>query len=274
MTSSTMISKPYNFTIAGILKEAWARTYDAKRIMWSSMMIYIIVSVLILMVGYIGMSFWFFGNFTADIIKYSPETDPYKSGLEWIRWLILFPIHTGILFLAVRKSAELPIHVKQVFEPYKLYLPLLVIGLLLFCLISLSKTLVQLSYDYIPSFITLFTIIDIFLTLFFSIWLTLASLLIVEKHVNIFTALKTSILSFKQHWLKIMLIMLFIVIPYFIIANVLLFTPTFMVLGATQLFWIVWGILVSLLVFSSVWVIPMFLNIGGVLYRLMFGVGK
>jgi hypothetical protein len=52
------------------------------------------------------------------------------------------------------------------------------------------------------------------------------------------------------------------------------YTPTFMILGASQLFWIVWGILVSLLVLSSMWVIPMFLNIGGVLYRIMFGVNK
>ncbi len=273
-SDNTMISKPYDFTVLCILKEAWQRTHGAKAVMWASMVTYLIASILILMIGYVSMSFWFMGNFTAEIMKYSPETESYKSGLEWIRWLFLFPMHTGILLLAVRRSVDLPIHIKQVFSPYKLYLPLLVIGLLLFCLISLSKTILQLSYDHIPDYITVFTILDMFLTLFFSVWLTFAALLVIEKHLNIFNALKTSLSSFKQHWLKIILILMFIVVPYFIVANVLLFTPTFMILGASQVFWIVWGILVGLLVLSSMWVIPMFLNIGGVLYRIMFGVNR
>jgi len=273
-SDNTIISKPYDFTVFSILKEAWQRTHNAKAVMWASMVTYLIASILILMIGYVSMSFWFTGTFTAEIMKYSPETESYKSGLEWIRWLILFPMHTGILLLAVRRSVDLPIHIKQVFGPYTLYLPLLVIGLLLFCLISLSKTILQLSYDHLPDYVTAFTIFDIFLTLFFSVWLTFAALLVIEKHLNIYHAIKTSLFSFKQHWLKILLILVFIVVPYFIIANVLLFTPTFMILGASQLFWIVWGILVSLLVLSSMWVIPMFLNIGGVLYRIMFGVNK
>lgn len=271
-TDNTIISKPYDFTVRGILKEAWQRTHGAKAVMWASMVTYLIASIIILMIGYVGMSYWFIGSFNAEIMKYSPETDRYKSGLEWVRWLILFPMHTGILLLAVKRSVDLPIHIKQVFGPYRLYLPLLTIGLLLFLCISLSKTLLQLSYDHIPDYITLFTIADIFLTLFFSIWLTFAALLVIEKNQTIFSAIKISISSFKQHWLKIILIMVFVVVPYFIIANVLLFTPTFMILGASQLFWIIWGILVSILIFSSMWIIPMFLNIGGILYRIMFGV--
>lgn len=273
-STNTVISKPYNFTVWSILKEAWQRTRGAKAVMWTSMVTYLVASILILMIGYISMSFWFTGTFTAEIMKYSQETESYKSGLEWIRWLILFPMHTGILLLAVRRSVDLPIHIKQVFEPYKFYLSLLAIGLLLFCLISFSKMILQLSYDHLADYVTIFTIFDIFLTLFFSVWLTFAALLVIEKHLKIFTALKTSLSSFKQHWLKIILIIAFVVVPYFIVANVLLFTPTFMILGATQLFWIVWGVLVALLVLSSMWVIPMFLNIGGVLYRIMFGVNK
>lgn len=271
---NSIISKPYNFTVWGMLKEAWQRTHGVKAIMWSSIVTYLVASILILMIGYVSLSFWFTGDFTPEIMKYSPETESYKSGLEWTRWLLLFPMHTGILLLAVKKSVDLPIHIKQVFGPYKLYLPLLVIGLLLFGLISLSKTILQLSYDHLPDYIPLFTLFDIFSTIFFSVWLTFAALLVIEKHLKIFTALKTSLSKFKQHWLKIILIIMFVVIPYFIIANILLFTPAFMILGASQSFWIVWGILVSLLVLSSMWIVPMFLNIGGILYRIMFGVNR
>lgn len=273
----TIENKSYDFTMFGIIKEAWSRTSGAKAVMWSSMVIYLIASIAILMVGYMLLSYWYLGTFSSEIMRYSAETDSYKSGLEWIRWLILFPMHPGILYLAVRHSANLPIHIKQVFSAYKLYLPLLIIGLLLFVAISLSKELLMYLQDHLPDYLILviaFTIADMFLTLFFSIWLTFSALLMIEKHEKIFSALTLSINSFKQHWLKIILIVICVVVPYFIIANILLFTPTFMVLGASNFFWIIWGILVTLLIFSSVWVIPMFLNIGGILYRTMFGVSE
>ncbi|MDA8561966.1 hypothetical protein N9L02_02495 [Gammaproteobacteria bacterium] len=263
----------YNFSVKEIIKQAWKNTYGVKLTMWTSMIIYTILSILILLVGYVAISYFETGIITTEIINYSPETETFKSQLEWIRWLILFPMHTGILLLAVKKSENQIVKIKQVFKPYKFYLPILIVGISLFLFISLSKFILQLSYEHIPNFIIIFTILDIFITLFCTIWLTFAGLLIIEKNKTVFKAILLSLSKLKQHFLKVTLTLAFFVMPYFIISNIIIFAPSFIILGEnpiSSILLITWCILITLIILSAIWVIPTFLNLGGILFKIIF----
>jgi len=259
----------YDVRARKILKESWNNVRGVKLKVWLSIVLYAIASTGILVAGYAAVSHYMFGYIDLNTFNLAMKNEDYQILVEWVRWLALFPIHTGILLLAVNKARNLPLKLSQIFLPYRYYFPLLGLGILLYVVLTISA-LISTIGDVFQSIDLLVRFLDLVVVLFFALLMMFASLLVVEKKLPMLRALKNSFYFFTQHWIKIIAIVICFILPYFIVMNILIFAPRFMTAGVPDYFRHIWLALSTVFIVASVWLVPMYLNIIGLLYKIMF----
>jgi hypothetical protein len=233
----------YHFSIFQILEEAWERVHGSKMIYWKAVQLFLLINLGLILLG--SILAYNFGNFFKDL---------------WfiIIWLVDTPMAVGFSFMGMRRSVNLDINENMVLKMYSLFWKIISVRLFVFVTVFILAYLSNSALNYatlvinngLPKLLGLMaTILGTLLFIasyYFALAFMFAPLLLVEKHLPIMKALKASIYAFNQHWAKI-------IVTYFIMSIILLLAslPSFI---------------------GLVWILPMFINLGGILYRIIFGV--
>jgi uncharacterized membrane protein len=173
---------------------------------------------------------------------------------------VALPIHVGIMMIGVRRSVELPVSFLRVFYYFRYVIPFVIAFFLIMVIFSMFSLLVTTPSNYLNdiylnvdslSYLTIISvIIGYFLLMIPGIYLFIAYLftlpLIVEKNLGPWEAMETSRKAVTHHWFKVFFT---IIIMHIIV-----------IISAIPL-----GI-------GLIWTLPMIFNVGGILYRIMFGV--
>jgi hypothetical protein len=249
------LALPYDFSLGQVLAEAWKRVGGSKATYWKGMVVYVLMLLGLFIVG--------------GAINYvlRAALGPTSNVLHFvmgmwniITYLIAMPTMVGFSYLAIRRSANLAINVKQIFFPYKHYLrvvgSLALILLIVYGIMFLGFIIIGAIQSYfsvngnVPPGVAAFCVsAAVLITLimyYFSLSFIFAPLLIVEKSFTIVQAMKASFFGFNQHWFKILITQFCMMIIYIISAIPL-------------------GI-------GIIWTVPMLFNLIGIFYRIIFGV--
>lgn len=247
------IAAPYQFSVCEVIKESWHRVKGVKMTYWGAVFIFLAIYVALSLLA--GLSIAFYSQFV------NPENlkVPFSISKTVIS-LITLPLPFGISYLAIRRSVNLPINVKQIFESYRYYGKILLVMVALYVVlffivtatVFLSAFFNQFVSNMSPSWLhyypVLIQVLGAVITLYFIYSMVNAPLLIIEKKLNPLQAMKASILSFSQHGFKILLTLLCVFVICFI---------SLIPLGI-----------------GLIWTLPMMYNAIGVLYRIQFGVNE
>jgi hypothetical protein len=248
----------YDFNIDGVFSEAWQKVHGAKATYWSAVLITIIINVVITSVFAI-LAVILFGSSNGSGFQ-NPNFQHYFSMISNIVSLILTPLLIGIYYLGIRRVSEEPIKSSMIFAPFKRFLPIIgtilltyfftaiiiLIGLFISGILGASaQTHGFPILSYLATIIGIFTFFAAFYICF---GLTFAPILVFEKRMGIWTAIKASLLGFSQHWFKILMTSL----AFFVL----------LILSAIPIF------------IGLIWTVPMGINLYGILYRIIFGVEK
>ncbi len=249
------IAMPYQFTIESIISESWKRVKGVKATYWGATLLYVLIYAALIGLGYIA-TYLYVGSLNADL----PAVQISTTITRLIAALITLPLPFGIYLLALYHSVNLPIKVKQMLKTYRFYWKILVllaiiyIGVIFITVVTSCVVIFLLikTSPITPTWLHysafLAGILGGFAVAYFSFSLVYAPLLVIEKQLGIFQAIKTSFLAFNQHGLKIIVTMLCLLVILFISAIPL-------------------GI-------GLIWTLPMLYNSMGIFYRIQFGVEK
>jgi len=229
-----------NFRIGRLFDNSWDQVKGAKGSIWGAFIIYLIIQILLSLL-------------TSK--PHDPTTTMYLSIISLIGSLVFFPLMPGLYYLGVRRSANLPLKVRMIFNPYNRFFHLL--GTLFSSLISwiivasigggiiyLSRMIPMTIVSYIG--IALGVIIVAFSIFLLVGFLLFAPMLVFEKKMGVFAAMGASLTGFTRHFLKL-------VICFFVL-----------------------GILMDLSIIpifiGLIWTIPLAVIVYGNIYRSIFGV--
>jgi len=250
------IAMPYDFTIGNVITESWKRVKGVKATCWGAISLYVLIYLTIIILGLIA-TYLYAGSLNPDL-----TTVKIPNAITRIlAALITFPLPFGICLIAIRRSVNLPVQAKQMFDTYQHYWKILgtiVILYIVFFLIAfvtlfviefLSAIVIKndgVTPDWLHGILILISILGGFTGIYFLFALSSAPLLVIEKQLGIFQAIKTSFLAFKQHGLKI-------IITFFLMTVIYLISAIPLGIGI-------------------IWTLPMLFNCSGLLYRIQFGV--
>jgi hypothetical protein len=248
------IPLPYDLTIGSLFSEAWQRVKGAKATYWQALFTYFLIHIaLIAVIGSLlsGTIYISTGSFNLQ----DPAIQNYFSiGIDLV-FLLIYPLLIGLYYLGIRRAAGMPMETKMIFNPYQrlfriigtLILTYLCLLIVLFIGFFIYGILIAASQSYTFNILS-FSVAAI--TLFAGIYLAFgfmfAPILVFEKQMGIFKAMRASLYGFSQHWFKIIILSVVMVIIMTISAIPLLI--------------------------GYIWTIPMALNLFGALYRTVFGV--
>ncbi len=249
------IALPYQFSIGSVIQESWKRVRGTKATYFGAIVLYILIYLALISLGML-VTYFFLGSLNPD----DPAVKLFSAGTRLIISLLLFPIPCGICLLSVYRSVNLPVKFKQIFNAYHFYWKLLGVFVILYVLLFLITIVTALVTTFLIVLISHYTnswLIHVPLLLaviggLFGIYvlfsLSNALILVIEKRLGVFQALKTSFLAFNQHGFKIIGTNICLILIY--------------ILGIIPL-----GI-------GLIWTFPWMLNGMGILYRIQFGVEK
>jgi len=251
------VVSPYTFSIGQSISESWARVSGFKSTCLGALLILFLILFGISIIGTL-VIYLAVGSLN--------NTLPVVSASLWFVYFIAllasFPLFYGYNFLGIKRSANLPVKSKMIFEAYHFYWRLLGVLITRYVLITITAFIIIVLTSFclgllaavhtgigitIAIIINIFAVIfDLFL-LYYCFGLVIFSpYLVMDKNVGVFRAFKLSFQGFKQHGVKIL-------ITFFII-----------------------GILVQLSIIplgiGLIWTIPLANCLIGVIYRTIFGV--
>ncbi len=247
------IAMPYQFTIGGLIAESWQRVKGTKKTFWGA--------ILLCLAIYIALSLLE----TLAIYLYAQYVNPNDTKIPFIITrvldaLITLPLSFGIILLAVYRSVNLPIKVKQIFEPYRFYWKILAAMIILYAgaaliiagtiylWVFLPSHMINMTQGWPHYYPILIGTLGSLIAFYFIYSLINAPMLIIEKQLGVFRSLKASFFAFNQHGLKIIAAVFCMIVICFISM-------------------ITFGI-------GLIWTFPMLYNFMGILYRIQFGVGE
>ncbi len=170
------VAGDYDFTIGGVIQEAWARTNGLKGPFWGG--------ALLLFVGLAAVSF-----VLGLVLGVGPMGEsgsmlvPMLSQL--LVMIVLYPCMAGIFMMGVRRSVDQPISFQMLFGYFPYLVPLVIAGILMTILMMLGFVLLI-----IPG---------IYLAVAYGFTIPL----IVEKNLGAWEAMETSRKAVTRHWFKI-----------------------------------------------------------------------
>lgn len=235
---------PFDFDMIALIEEAWHRVKGMKLAVWGAVSI-----LLAIVLGFEALN-WFSHHFIhgrlASFLNFF---------LQLAEFLITFPLWVGVSYLGIRRAADLPVRPLQIFQMYHFSARLFAM-VILQVLVVYGLTIIfvlSLVYPFDQSILSIKASILLrciqlvlgFALFYMSLSFMFSYLLIVEKHLSVWKAYMASFLAFSQHWFKISIALLAMLIIYFASA---------------------------IIVVGLIWTIPMFSNFMGILYRTAFSV--
>ncbi|MCD6039421.1 MAG: hypothetical protein K0S27_821 [Gammaproteobacteria bacterium] len=250
------IAMPYNFTVGSLLSESWKRVKGTKATYWSAIFLYVLIYLALIGIGLIATYFY-----TGSLNPAFTEVNIISGAARVSAVLITFPLPLGICLIAIRHSINRSIKAKQMFEAYRSYWKILgamaiiysvffFIAFTTLFLIALLSAISVHNEGAAPAWLShlsiLVGIVGGLICMYFLLAWSFSPLLIIEKKLGIFQAIKTSFYAFQQHKLKI-IIVAFLMLAIYLISAI----PA--------------GI-------GLIWTLPMLFNCSGILYRIQFGI--
>ena len=237
---------PYNFFIVDLVKESWAAIKGFKATYWGALGYCVLVGILSFLVGF-GINYA-----GQSLFGYSDEIG--QAVVNVVITLITLPLIVGMMMLAIRYSADLPVRSKDVFNYYSSYLRIfgvyVVQWVILFVLWFASQVFFELTgatdVNAYKALYFVFGAVFFLSFIYLAISYMFSLVLRVEKNYGIIQSLEVSRKAISQHWFK----MIFALITFEIIV----------LLSAIPL------------LIGLIWTMPMFYIMLGILYRTMFGV--
>lgn len=248
--------QPYDFSIKDLFAEAWQRVKGTKATYLGSGILCCLILQALTILGFV-MTYLYAGSL-------DPALRPVAIGTlssRVIAFFLAYPLYAGLSLLAVYRSVNQPIKIKRIFSAYRsagklfiilfcTYFTTYLIAILSFTGFELVHILGIKTYSIIPIWLQVLQIligaIGVFITIYIFQCFMFTSLLVLEKRLGVFAAIKASFLGFKQHGFKIM-----VTIILFLIVYLISLLPLFI---------------------GIIWSLPWALNIKGILYRTIYGV--
>lgn len=230
------LSRRYDFSILGLLGEAWRKTSGTKGIIWGGIFVFYAALSAVATILFIVMSL--FGALGAvGLASIGGEGAAAAGifgalGLMLIATLVIlavaYPFIAGINMIGIRQAAGQPVRFSEVFGHFNRTVPLLIAGILIGVLTQLGMMLLIVPGIYL------------------SIAAVLTIPLVVERKLSPWQAFVVSCKAITQHWFKVFFL--------------------FLLMGAI--------LVISTIPFGIglIWTIPMFAVMIGVLYNTIFGV--
>lgn len=158
-----------DWTIEGVLKEAWDLISGFKATIWGAFLIYLGVTIAVT------IPFEFLGKDSAIMGFIS----------QIVVGLVTYPLYAGLTILAIRRSVGAPTNAFMVFDFYSKIIPIFLLYVLMMILIMVGLVLLVLP--------------GIYLMISYS----LAIPLLVEKNMRLWDALETSRKMISKRWFSV-----------------------------------------------------------------------
>lgn len=237
---------PYDFKIGELIRESWQRVGGAKASIWGALILVLCVYFFFVSLSIICV--FLYGEDHSSVII---------NVLRLITILISLPMLIGVGYLGVRRSVDLPIKMSCIFIPYRssyikliaIYAVNLIILYPLFFAFIFTMLLFPMPDELSTMSYTLLRFtqaILVFAIYYFSLAFMFSYMLIVEKHLGIWIAIKASFVAFSRRWFKI--------------------TLTYLCM------FLIYSLSLLPLCLGMIWTLPMIVILSGILYRTAFGV--
>lgn len=173
------LSRGYDFTISGLLSEAWQLTKGTKGIIIGGFLIfYVAILVASFVVGAVLGIFSLFSDSLVLIIIGQLLTTIIASAVS-------YPFFAGLNMIGIRRAAGQPFSFNEIFSHFGSIVPLLIAAVLMMVLIYLGMILLLIPGIYL------------------AVAYMLAIPLIVERGLSPWQAMEASRKAITQHWFKV-----------------------------------------------------------------------
>ncbi|MEQ9727707.1 hypothetical protein ABRP29_18895 [Pseudomonas sp. WHRI 8822A] len=173
------LSRGYDFTISGLLSEAWQLTKGTKGIIIGGFLIfYVAILVTSFVVGAVLGIFSLFSDSLVLIIIGQLLTTIIASAVS-------YPFFAGLNMIGIRRAAGQPFSFNEIFSHFGSIVPLLIAAVLMMVLIYLGMILLLIPGIYL------------------AVAYMLAIPLIVERGLSPWQAMEASRKAITQHWFKV-----------------------------------------------------------------------
>lgn len=224
----------YEFSIMEVLREAWERTRGLKGAVWVATLALWGISIL---AGVLERA-------ALMTLGSQPVGIVLAYGLQFGVTILSYPITAGIAMLGIYRAVDRDVMGNMAFSYFGFTLPLLIAGILIGFIVGapIAAAVLMAEASNMLSLVLILPAIYLGFSYFY------VFPLIVEKRLPVWTAMEASRKAVTTHWLQLFAV-------YFVM--VLLVMLSVLPLGI-----------------GLVWTVPMIFALGGVLYRIIFGVGK
>jgi len=175
------LARGYDFSIDGLIKDAWQRVSGSKGLIIAGFIIYGVVVQAVSFV--LGMLFGV--GYATSGAEPSTGAVALQMVVGILAGTVGYPFLAGINMLGIRRAAGQPISFNEMFSHFGQFVPLLITGLLMTVLIYIGMLLLVLPGIYL------------------SIAYVLAIPLVVERKLSPWQALEASRKAITQHWFKV-----------------------------------------------------------------------
>lgn len=259
----------YQVNILAIFKEAWGKVkspvpgYGFKLQIWLGVFMLLVTSLLL---SAVTSQIVFDGVFWKDVSSIVQSL---------LSLLVLSPIAIGIVMIAVRSARGAESKLKQVFQYYpligKIFLASIIIELITsFIPTSFIKAFAAFGKAHpekgavVTTLLTLGILLFVLMAIYFTVTYSLALVLLVDRKLGVWTAIKTSRQTLHHRWLKVL--GLYFLSGLLLAIGVASAVLSVMLKDTHSLV----NLAFSILTFSLIWTLPLMMAIVGILYREVF----
>lgn len=185
------IAGNYDFTIGGLIGEAWKRTSGNKGKIWLTFILYFIVAAVLAIifhaVGRIaGMAPDINASFAVNFVR--------SFTLQSVQNCITLPMMAGLLMMAIKLAVRASTDVTELFRHYNKIVPIIIVNFLMLIMIAIGTCLLVLPGIYL------------------AVSYYLAIPLIIEKDLGPWEAMEASRKAITHHWFKVFFLYLALVV--------------------------------------------------------------
>lgn len=175
------VAGTYDFSIGGVIAEAWARTVGSKWTIWLALICFFIVLVIVstifnLIARPLGLSATG-ESFSGDFIR-----SYFMQGLQSC---VTIPMSAGVYMLGIKLVVRAPVDFSEIFRHFEKIGPLILLNILRFLMVSIGFCLLILPGIYL------------------AVAYYLSVPLVVEKNLAPWEAMEASRKAVSHHWFKI-----------------------------------------------------------------------
>ncbi|WP_068830612.1 hypothetical protein [Pseudomonas sp. BMS12] len=174
------LGRGYDFSIGGVISEAWQRVKGTKGIIFGGLVIfYVVMFVATSLLGFVLGALGILGeaSLTAIIVG--------QLIVSVLASALAYPFLAGINMVGIRRAADQPVSFNEVFSGLGLFVPLLITALLMTLLVYIGSLLLLIPGIYL------------------GVAYMLAMPLVIERGLSPWQALEASRKAITQHWFKV-----------------------------------------------------------------------